>query len=107
MTYHQNIDTTSASPSFSPSLESALNELGTDSRRASSPTPHLTVDQYACLLSTIDEVGGIATLDEISRALPGVEQPVSAVFDLCEADILCADWEAAFDADMRVRRVGR
>ena len=78
------------------------------SRRARlRPTPHLTPDQFIRLLAFIEDEGGITTLDEISRALPRVLQPISAVFDLCDADILCADWESAFDGDMRVWRVDR
>ncbi|MGI4769054.1 MAG: hypothetical protein ACRYGP_28785, partial [Janthinobacterium lividum] len=43
-----------------------------------SRTRHLTVDQYVRLLACIEREGGIATLDEISRALPCVLQPISA-----------------------------
>lgn len=71
------------------------------------PTPHLTVDQFVGLLACIEAEGGIATLDEISRALPAVSQPISAVLDLCDAEILNADLEAVFDGDMRVWRVDR
>ncbi len=70
-------------------------------------TPHLTVDQYVRLLAFIENGGGIVTLDEISRALPHVRQPISAVFDLCDAGILNVDWASAFDGDMRVWRVDR
>lgn len=93
--------------SFPPSR--SLTHVGGDGTPAQgrSPTRHLTPDQYVRLLNVIDDVGGVATLDEISRALPRVEQPVSAVFDLCDADILCGDWESAFDGDMRVWRIDR
>ena len=92
-----------------PLRDSAHTGPGAKPKRAyrRSPTRHLTVHQYVRLLGVIDSAGGIATLDEISRALPAVEQPVSAVFDLCDADILCADWESAFDGDLRVWRVDR
>ena len=86
---------------------SELPAAGQSIRSRRSPTPHLTVDQYVRLLACIEHEGGIATLDEISRALPRVIQPISAVFDLCDAGILCADYEAAFDGDMRVWRVDR
>ena len=92
---------------FSPLRDPAHTGPGAKPKRACnrSATRHLTADQYVRLLGVIDSIGGIATLDEISRALPGVEQPVSAVFDLCDADILCVDWESAFDGDMRVWRI--
>ncbi len=70
-------------------------------------TPHLTADQYVRLLAFVEDGGGIVTLDEISRALPHVRQPISAVFDLCDVGILNVDWESAFDGDMRVWRVDR
>ena len=76
-------------------------------RRRPRPTPHLTPDQFIRLLAVIEDEGGIATIDDISRALPSVLQPVSAVFDLCDAGILNVDWESAFDGDMRVWRVDR
>ena len=106
MTSH--IENLGKSPAF-PLLRNAEPGLGAKPKRAikRSPTRHLTAGQYVRLLGVIDNVGGIATLDEISRALPSVEQPVSAVFDLCDADILCGDWESAFDGDMRVWRVDR
>ena len=69
------------------------------------PTSHLTANQYARLLSIIDDAGGVVTVDAISRALPQVSQPVSAVFDLCDAGILNVDWESAFDGDMHVWRI--
>ena len=59
------------------------------------------------LLAVIDDAGGGSTIDEISRALPRVSQPISAVFDLCDAGILNVDWESAFDGDMHVWRVDR
>ena len=71
------------------------------------PTRHLTSDQYIRLLRFIEDEGGVVTLDEISRALPAVRQPVSAVFDLCDVGILTADFEAAFDGDMRIWRADR
>ena len=71
------------------------------------PTSHLNPDQYGRLLACIERKGGIATIDEIARALPHVGQPISAVFDLCDAGILGADLESAFDADMRVWRIDR
>ena len=77
-------------------------------RRSSSrpcPTPHLTSDQYVRLLACIDAQGGATTLDVISHALPFVLQPISAVYDLCDAGILNVDWERAFDGDMHVWRV--
>ena len=80
---------------------------GPDLRTLPSPTPHLTADQYARLLAAIGDAGGVSTIDAISRALPQVTQPVSAVFDLCDAGILNVDWESAFDGDMRVWRVDR
>ena len=70
------------------------------------PSRHLTPDQHIRLLACIEREGGIATLDEIARALPAVTQPISAVFDLCDLGILSADFEAAFDGSMRVCRVG-
>ena len=70
-------------------------------------TPHLSMDQYIRLLALIEDGGGIVTIDEISRAMPLVQKPVSAVFDLCDAGILTADWQSAFDGDMRVWRVER
>ena len=77
------------------------------SRAKLCPTPHLSLDQYVRLLACIEFEGGMATLDEISRALPSVVQPVSAVLDLCDAGILCADLAAAFDGNMRVWRHDR
>ncbi len=71
------------------------------------PTRHLTVDQYVRLLACIEREGGVATLDEIARALPMVERPVSAVFDLCDAAILSADLGAALGGDTRVWRLDR
>ncbi len=71
------------------------------------PTPHLTVDQFIRLLACIEREGGIATLDEISRALPAVAQPISAVLDLCDAGILCVDLASAFDGNMPVWHAGR
>ena len=70
------------------------------------PTPHLNVDEYVRLLACIEREGGIATMDEISRSLPAVARPISAVFDLCDHGILCADLEAALDGSMRVWRLG-
>ena len=89
---------TTASPA------TAVRRCGGRARRCGH-TRHLTVAQYVRLLAVIDDVGGIATIDEISRALPSVGQPISAVFDLCDAEVLCADWESAFDGDMRVWRI--
>ncbi len=73
----------------------------------SCPTPHLTTSEYVRLLEMIDEAGGVVTIDDIARALPQVSQPVSAVFDLCDAGSLNVDWEAAFGGDMHVWRVDR
>lgn len=74
-------------------------------KRPGSPTPHLNAGQYRRLLGCIDDAGGVASLDAIARALPRVAQPVSAVFDLCDAGILNVDWESALDADMAVWRI--
>ena len=71
------------------------------------PTPHLSANQYVRLLALIDDAGGVVTIDQISRAMPRVSQPVSAVFDLCDARVLNVDWEATFDGDMHVWRVDR
>lgn len=76
------------------------------SRRRPSPTPHLTPDEYVRLLAHVDDQG-VTTLDAVSRALPRVSQPISAVFDLCDAGILNVDWEAALDGDMHLWRVDR
>ena len=76
-------------------------------RRRPRPTPHLTLDQFIRLLAFIEDEGGVVTIDEVSRALPRVLQPVSAIFDLCDAGILNVDWESAFDGDMRVWRIDR
>ena len=85
-------------------VPTATNDVPTRKRRTS-PTPHLDAGQYRRLLACIDEAGGVATLDAISRALPRVTQPISAVFDLCDAGILNVDWKSALDADMAVWRV--
>ena len=71
------------------------------------PTRHLTASQYLRLLAFVEYRGGVVALDEVSRALPQVQKPISAVFDLCEAGILNVGWEACFDDDMRVWRVNR
>ncbi len=71
------------------------------------PTPHLTVAQLVQLYACIEGKGGIATIDDISRALPTVEQPVSAVLDLCDAGLLCVDLAAAFDGTMAIWRAER
>ncbi|MBH0619437.1 hypothetical protein I3A86_25435, partial [Salmonella enterica] len=68
------------------------------------PTSHLTAAQYIRLLTFLEDEGGATTLDAIARALPQVAQPISAVFDLCEARVLKVDFESAFDGDMRVWR---
>ena len=68
------------------------------------PTEHLDGDQYAALLGFIEREGGLVTLDNVSRAFPTVESPVSAVFDLCDAGVLCADLAAAFCGDMFIWR---
>ena len=78
------------------------------SRRARPrPTRHLTANQYLRLLAFIEDQGGIVALDDVSRTLPHVQKPISAVFDLCDAGILNVDWEACFGGDMRVWRVDR
>jgi hypothetical protein len=87
------------------STRKRIGRHGPDPRPLPSPTPHLTADQYARLLTAIDDAGGVSTIDGISRGLPQVTQPVSAVFDLCDAGILNVDWEAAFDGDMHVWRI--
>lgn len=71
------------------------------------PTPHLTPGQYVRLLASIDEAGGVVTIDEVSRAFPQVSQPIGAIFDLCDAGILNVDWESAFGGDMHVWRLDR
>lgn len=70
------------------------------------PTPHLDPDQYVRLLALVDR-NGIVTLDEISRALPAVERPISAIVDLCDAGILGVDLAAFFDGDTTVWRLDR
>ncbi len=76
-------------------------------RSALCPTPHLTVDEFTRLLSAIEDEGGFSTLHDIARALPAVLQPVSAVLDLCDAGVLCADLDAAFDGNTRIWRNDR
>ena len=71
------------------------------------PTPHLTVDHFIRLLACIEREGGIAALDEMSRALPAVAQPISAVLDLCDARILCAYVASAFDGNVPIWRAER
>ncbi|WP_237478189.1 hypothetical protein [Lichenibacterium dinghuense] len=92
-----------------PRADGIIPQMGTAPRGTTSvpqcPTPHLNVDEYIRLLACIEDEGGIATLDEISRALPAVSRPISAVFDLCDAGILGLDLSAGFDGDMRVWRI--
>ena len=52
------------------------------------PVLHLTVDQYVHLIACGERESGMATLDEISRAVPCMLQPISAVFDLCDAGVI-------------------
>ena len=71
------------------------------------PTRHLDVDQYVRLLTCIEDEGGIASLDDLSRALPTVAKPVSAVFDLCDAGVLGVDLDAPFGGSTLVWRIDR
>ena len=68
------------------------------------PTRHLTASQYLRLLAFIEDQGGIVALDDVSRAMPHVQKPISAVFDLCDAGILNVDWEACCGGGMRLAR---
>ena len=71
------------------------------------PTRHLDVDQYVRLLACIEDEGGFASFDDLARALPTVTQPVSAVFDLCDAGVLGVDLDAPFGGSTLVWRLDR
>lgn len=73
-------------------------------REALSPTPHLSVDQYVRVLNIIEDDGGFSSINDITMALPGVAQPISAILDLCDAGVLSIDLAACFDGNIRVWR---
>ena len=68
--------------------------------------PLITAEVQVCLLATIDETGD-ATLDDLARAIPDHDRPVSAVLALVDAGVLGIDLAAPFDASCRVWRLER